>query len=790
MALAPPGESDAQLNEQFRAILEAAPDCVMVISPDGGLIFMNAAGLAMFGIPSVGSAEGQGVYEMIAPAHRARFREFNAKVCAGEQGSLEFEILSAEGVHRRLESRAAPFRYADGATVQLAFAREITEPLKTEQAGLLLAAIVDSSDDAIVSKDLNGVVTTWNKSAERLFGYSAREAIGRTVAELLIPDDRQDEELTILARLRRGERVDHFETVRRRKDGSLLDISLTISPVKDTRGRIIGASKIARDISDRKRAERAIRSFNEQLAADLAALTRMQQLSVRPLQVDEFPLLLGEIISAVIEITGADMGNIQLLEEGQLRIAAHRGFDAPFLNYFERIREGAATACGAAFETRQRVIVEDVANSTMFSDGPTLGILLDAGVRSVQSTPLITRGGDLIGMLSTHYRAPTQPTERDLRLLDILARQTADLIERQRAEAALLASARRFRQLADMMPQIVWTARPDGHVDYCNERWYEFTGFSRDESGDMTGGERILDPQDLERTRETYRAAITSGQPYNIEYRFWDRREQRSRWFVGRALPVRNSHGKIVKWFGTCTDIDEQKRVQEELQRANQDLEQFAFSASHDLQEPLRSLKIYSELLEREFGEPLPTQAKKYLRYLRTGATRMETLVRDLLAYTRATQVEMPPTVVDANEACAAAVAALAEAAAEAGAAITAAPLPSVRAHATRLQQVFQNLIGNAVKYRCPERTPAVHVSCDRGNGEWVFAVRDNGIGIESEYKENIFGIFKRLHTADQYSGTGIGLAICQRIVEGYRGRIWVESEPGQGSVFYFTLPV
>ena len=207
------------------------------------------------------------------------------------------------------------------------FTRDVTALREEQQTGLLLTAIVDSSDDAIISKDLNGVVTSWNRSAERLFGYTAHEAIGRTIAELVIPDDRQDEEPQILARLRRGERVDHFETVRRRKDGSLLDISLTISPVKDQTGTIIGASKIARDITERKRADNAIKALNAQLQADLAALNRMQELSTRLIQAGAFSELLEEILDAGIEITGADMGNIQLLDnDGVLRIAAHRGF--------------------------------------------------------------------------------------------------------------------------------------------------------------------------------------------------------------------------------------------------------------------------------------------------------------------------------------------------------------------------------------------------------------------------------------------------------------------------------
>jgi PAS domain S-box-containing protein len=598
-----------EANQQFRAMVETTPECVKILARDGTLLFMNAPGLAVVGASSAEAVTGKNVYDLVAAEDRDRFREFNERICEGEKATLQFDIIGLKGARRHMETHAAPLRQVDGTTVHLAITHDITERKRAEDAALLLSAIVDSSDDAIISKDLNGIITSWNRSAERMFGYTAAEAIGHPVAALLIPPDRLDEEPNILGRLKRGERVDHFETVRRRNDGALLDISLTISPVRDANGVIIGASKIARDISEHKR-----------------------------------------------------------------------------------------------------------------------------------------------------------------------------------IQAALLASEARFRQLADTMPQIVWTARPDGYIDYYNKRWYEYTGFSREAFGD-TGWALILHPEDVQRMHEIYYAAIHSGQLYNIEFRLTDRNEKRWRWFVGRAVPIRDAEGKIVKWFGTCTDIDDQKRVQDDLRRANEDLEQFAFSASHDLQEPLRSVKIYSELLAARHGDALKGDAQKFLAYVRNGATRMEMLVRDLLTYTQMTTFEAAGESSDVNEVLNSALANLAGAISESGAKITADPLPSLPVHGMHLQQIFQNLISNAIKYRTSERRPIVHVAAERQDGHWIFAVSDNGIGIDSEYKESIFGLFKRLHTGDEYSGTGIGLAICQRIVDRYHGRIWVESEPGFGSTFRFKLP-
>jgi signal transduction histidine kinase len=233
----------------------------------------------------------------------------------------------------------------------------------------------------------------------------------------------------------------------------------------------------------------------------------------------------------------------------------------------------------------------------------------------------------------------------------------------------------------------------------------------------------------------------------------------------------------------------EMRARQEALLRANADLEQFAHSVSHDLREPIRSIAVYSELLTTRYSSTLDGQGLEFLGFVRAGAKRMDALIGDLLAYTQAAsghedEVSLTP----AKKPLEGSLANLAQAVAESGARVEFQSLPAVRIRETHLQQLFQNLIGNAIKYR-REEPLCVIVAAIRLDGHWLFSVRDNGIGIRPEYKETIFGIFKRLHTNERYSGTGMGLAICQRIVEQYRGRIWVESELGQGSTFFFTIP-
>jgi signal transduction histidine kinase len=233
----------------------------------------------------------------------------------------------------------------------------------------------------------------------------------------------------------------------------------------------------------------------------------------------------------------------------------------------------------------------------------------------------------------------------------------------------------------------------------------------------------------------------------------------------------------------------EMRRRQETLTRVNADLEQFAYTASHDLQEPIRNITIYSDLLSRRYGELLDARGREFLAFVHEGGLRMDMLVRDLLAYTKAASIaDEEPEAVQAEKPLKAALLNLSESIRQSHAQLTYSDLPEVKMREVHLQQLFQNLIGNGIKYRGKE-DPQIHISAEKSEGRCLFRVKDNGIGISPEYKERIFGLFKRLHNNDEHTGTGIGLAICQRIVDRYRGKIWVDSELGKGSTFTFAVP-
>jgi len=366
-----------------------------------------------------------------------------------------------------------------------------------------------------------------------------------------------------------------------------------------------------------------------------------------------------------------------------------------------------------------------------------------------------------------------------------------DVTARKTAEQELRRSDERFRQLADSMPQMVWTATLDGSIDYYNARWRSFTAFGEGGNGDISKWADILHPEDAERCYEHWRSSIGSGEEFHMEYRLWDQRQQKYRWHLGRALLIADKERNALKWIGTCTDIDKQKRSEEDLRRVNSALEQFAYAASHDLQEPLRNVSLFTQLLSQRYGHNLDEEGNMFMRTIVSGAQRMAHLVTDLLAYTSVFAVdENHAAPVNMESVFARVLENLGRAVQESDAAVTHDVLPVVFVQEVHIEQLLQNLIGNAIKYRRDEEGPKVHVTVSSQENYWHFIVSDNGIGIAPEFHAQVFGVFKRLHaTSAKYAGTGMGLAICQKIVEICRGKIWVESTPGEGSQFHFTLP-
>jgi len=307
----------------------------------------------------------------------------------------------------------------------------------------------------------------------------------------------------------------------------------------------------------------------------------------------------------------------------------------------------------------------------------------------------------------------------------------------------------------------------------------------------------LIHPDDRQCTLSSNQDCIDNLiESFSVEFRM-KAKDGSWKWILGRGRAVeRGPDGRALRMIGTHQDITENKRASETLLQtarkamaSNAELEQFAYVASHDLREPLRMISSYIALLERRYGDRFDEDAREFLHFASDGAQRMDRMVLDLLEFSRIGRKSDAFASVALAQVIQTATKNLTLAIEESSATITPpAEAPTAIGSRGELVRLFQNLIGNAVKYRHPERAPKIAITIEAGIDEWEISVADNGIGIASEYFERIFGIFQRLHTREQFDGTGIGLAICKKVVEHHGGRIWVDSTPGIGSTFFFTL--
>ncbi len=373
---------------------------------------------------------------------------------------------------------------------------------------------------------------------------------------------------------------------------------------------------------------------------------------------------------------------------------------------------------------------------------------------------------------------------------------TMDIAERKKMEEALRTSEGKYRTIFENAMEGIFQLTGDGRFLSANPAMAGILGYE-------TAEELLSSVHDI--TEQVYvnpenRAALlrtldTEGAVRNMEAE-WRRKDGTSIWVTINEHTVFDKDGEAIYYEGTTVDITERKQTQkllaqqaEELARSNKELEQFAYIASHDLQEPLRMVASYTELLGKRYTGKLDADADDFIHYAVDGANRMKRLINDLLTYSRVGTQGKPFISVEMKDVVDTAMANLKMAIEDTNARITCDTLPCVLADDVQLLQLFQNLIANAIKFH-GEKAPEVHISVARDESDWVVSVKDNGIGIDPKHFERIFQIFQRLHGKREYSGTGIGLAVCKKIVERHGGRLWVESEPGQGSVFMFTIPV
>jgi PAS domain S-box-containing protein len=732
-----------QAKQKFEIMLMSIGDAVIASDERGRMTLMNSVAERLTGWKQK-DAEGlpvEKIFHIVNEETRTPVESPVEKVLrTGEIVALANHtvLIGKDGRETPIDDSGAPIRDPKNEIlgVVLVF-RDIAKRREQEiqidkwqrifqQAGFGVAILINDG------KTIFEVNTTF----ARMHGYELADLVDKPFADLVDGESSYEE-----ARWRAD---DHavYESVHKRKDGGSFHAVTDVTVVRNGAGEALFRAAYFADISDRKRAELNLQHSEERFRAAAEAM--------------------GDVIwtsNAKGEMVGEQPGwaafSGQPFEEYQgygVSKAIHPD-DEGILRAWEQ-----ALSDPKKFAVEVRVRRHDGRHRLM----------------SANVVPLFNDDGSVREWVGAF----------------------TDITDRRRGEEEVRESDERFQGLATAFPQLVWSSKPDGNLEYANALWKEYVGPATETPRERDFWDDLLHPEDSGLHMARWRESMASGKMFESQVRLRRASDGTYRWFICRAVAVRGRENRIVRWLGACTDINDQMNyavdlriTNEALQRSNADLEQFAYAASHDLQEPLRMISLYTQLLQEEYAGALDETARSYVDFAVSGAQRMERLLQDLMAYSRVSAAPQGAAEVsDTKIAVEAALGNLEAAVRKSGAQLHIADLPSVAAPAVHMVLLFQNLIGNALKY-CGGKVPEVWIDVERADKFWKFSVKDNGIGIEPQYAKQIFGVFKRLHGAE-YEGTGIGLAVCQRIVERTGGRIWLKSTPGEGSTFFFTLPV
>lgn len=745
---------------RFRAIFDATFQLIGLLRTDGTLIEANRTALEFGGLEPedvIGKPYWETYWWSHSPTVQWQLKSSLRRAAAGEFVRYNLQIRGKNDTRAVIDFSLKPVYSGAEVVLLIQEGRIITDLVRAQGAVKRLQQrmerILNAAGEGIVSVDPDGIVTFANDAAAALLGPPPEELVGRHHAEVLrhVQADGQDAEGSPVDRVLRLERTRRVGNIRLLyEDGSSFPVEYIVTPLRE--GGKTGAVVVFRDISARLEAERALRESEERHR---------------------------------IVLTTLDAGVLMVAPDGRILMsnpAAQQllGFDAEHpLNLFDP-RRRVLRPDGSPFA------VEDLPEFRVLASGqPVRG-----AIKGVS-----TASGEI-----RWFSVNVQPVPGPDGAPAAAVMSLSDITEQLAAEQELRESESQLK-LAQQIAHLggwYWDTAVD-EIRWSDEL-YRIHGV---DPGHFTPTLAALleqvHPEDRERVQRAIERAMAERAPYEIIHRII-RPSGEQRVLLGRGEVVLGEDGQVVALQGTAQDITEQQQAREALQRyareleeRNTELEQFAYVASHDLQEPLRMISSFLQLLERRYGDQLDATAEEYIRFAVDGAKRMQGLIHDLLAYSRVGTRGKAFQRLDLDDVVAEVLADLQQAIDENDARVTVEDLPELYADPTQMRQLFQNLIANALKFR-GEATPEIRLSAerDRENGRalWRVAVRDNGIGIAPEHAERIFQIFQRLHTREEYEGTGIGLAICRKIVERHGGKIWVESQPGQGATFFFTIPV
>jgi PAS domain S-box-containing protein len=789
-----------QSEERFREIINSANEAFISIDSSGLITAWNPAAEATFGWP-LEDVVGRDLPSVIIPprmreAHARGLQEFFA---TGKGPILdqrvELEALHRDGHEFAVELTVSAMRVGEEYVFN-AFLHDISD---RRNAAAELHASMERIQDlynnapcGYHSLDSDGMFVGVNDTELSWLGYTRDEVVGKLRFSDLISEESRPTFEDAFSRLKRQGAIRDVEFEMLRKDGSTFPASVSATAIKDTDGSFLLSRSTLFDITERRWAERL---FNTQHEVTLILAQSRTLDEVLPALLETVAGNLGWQFAAYWESRDQDE---------QLRCRAtwqHASEDAPDFAPLTHAKvfgpgEGLVGETWTSGETRWS---HDVLDDDRFVRSREASA---AGLHGALCMPI--NGDDrVIGVIELFTDELRQPDQDLLEMMATIGRQVGQFIERKRAEQALRDIEEGFRRAFDDAPigMALLSLTPGGRFLQVNQALSDLTGYSEGEL--MSISLRSLTHRDdREAERPLLESLLADEIPnYQREQRYV-RADGRIVWVMLNASTVHNREGKLLYAIAQIQDITERKRAEQELadaatelerragelERSNADLQQFAYVASHDLSEPLRMVSSYVQLLARRYGGQLGPDADDFIGFAVDGAQRMQALIDGLLMYSRAGTSEYAFAPVDCSALVQQVLTTLHHAIIGAEAEVTVDPLPTILGDPTQLSQLFQNLISNGIKF-VEEGSPHVHVSAERIDGAWAFSIADNGIGIEPRHAERIFNVFQRLHSREEYAGSGVGLAICKRIVERHGGTIWVEPSPEGGSKFSFTIP-
>jgi PAS domain S-box-containing protein len=802
--------------ELLDTILNSMQEGLMAVDRDGRVLMHNRAAARICPLEGEmpAAADWPRHFGMYLPDGRTLYEAQDmpfARAMRGESGEALVLVRNAQVPEGRLlRCSYQPLRRGDALGTALVVFTDVTDLEQAESDVVLLRNAVARLNDIVLITEAQPIdapgprIVFVNEAFERLTGYSAAEAIGNTPRMLQGAGTDRATLDRIRSALQQGQPV-REELLNYDKAGRPLWLELDIVPLADESGRSTHLIAVQRDITARKQgeqallaSERALQDYNRMLqhtAEAAQAITRHRRLEDTLQEVvDQARAVIGAQAAVLSLTSGGDWAQAIMAKSLSPRYAHWREWDEPptgegiYQTVLENGRPLRLTQAQLTAHPRWR----DFSGHAQ-SHPPLRGLL---------AVPLVDGRGTVVGLLQLTDRDHGDFTERDeyvaieLAQLGSIAIENARLFEQigelnaglesriAERTAELARQEKRFRALAEQAPEIVWNVRADGGVTYFNRRWYELVG---GQAPDWLGEGWMsrVHPDDMQAVREGWALASRSLQPYSGTRRLLARDGS---WHTTsyRAVPVLDQGGKLEFWVGIDADITELKAIEQALRDSNQELEAFSYSVSHDLRAPLGAIDGFSKALAGRLEGVADDKARHYLARIQAGVTKMEQLIEALLGLSRVARAALSQGTVDLALIARETVEGLRVQDAQRDVRVRIDEPLLAQGDARLLRVLMENLLGNAWKFTSRTEDAAIEVGRDEADG--AYYVRDNGAGFDMAYANKLFNVFQRLHTEAEFPGTGIGLATVRRIVTRHQGAIWVESQPGRGTTFRFTL--